>query len=305
MSDGTTPSSSSRVSLVLFPKYLVLPSPPPGVPVPLCPELSAPLGRPVAHPCPLHSSQRSSSPRRLRGHALSPNGRQSGQRRNLRHYYRVPQESEQLSEEEANELAIQGQKLRELTVHQRKMHRNAAITLGRRDLPVERGGHSGFVTLNSMSLLFIPDLLLFFNPGNITQDYSTLLYSMTLSKVHFPRILAGKPSEYPEWVVFSHGRSDKPVTAIHFSDDDKLLHLHVAVRGTGRPGHLVHLPSCAPASEVLPRAEHRLPVVSSRRHQSIFDESERILCRATGQDDTSHPEDFTTRARSAASARHG
>uniref|UniRef100_A0A8R1HYD1 Uncharacterized protein n=1 Tax=Caenorhabditis japonica TaxID=281687 RepID=A0A8R1HYD1_CAEJA len=62
-----------------------------------------------------------------------------------------------------------GGTLKALSPQQLKLHRNAKITLG-------------LVTLNSMILLFLPDLLLFINPWNITKTYSTPLYSMTLSK---------------------------------------------------------------------------------------------------------------------------
>ncbi|PAV69986.1 hypothetical protein WR25_10927 isoform B [Diploscapter pachys] len=62
-----------------------------------------------------------------------------------------------------------GGKIRQLSQQQRKMHRNAKITLG-------------IVTANSMIFLFFPDILLFVDPWQITKRYSTLLYSMTLSK---------------------------------------------------------------------------------------------------------------------------
>ncbi|KAK6055337.1 hypothetical protein COOONC_07157 [Cooperia oncophora] len=62
-----------------------------------------------------------------------------------------------------------GRSLQSLSAYQKKSHRNAKITLG-------------MVTTNSMLLLFIPDLLLLVNPFNINQKYSTILYSMTLSK---------------------------------------------------------------------------------------------------------------------------
>ncbi|ULT97617.1 hypothetical protein L3Y34_005443 [Caenorhabditis briggsae] len=62
-----------------------------------------------------------------------------------------------------------GGTLKDLSPQQLKMHRNAKITLG-------------LVTTNSMILLLFPDILLFFNPWNITKFYSTPLYSMTLSK---------------------------------------------------------------------------------------------------------------------------
>ncbi|CAI5448715.1 unnamed protein product [Caenorhabditis angaria] len=62
-----------------------------------------------------------------------------------------------------------GDSLKKLSKQQIKTHRNAKITLG-------------MVTGNSMILLFIPDVLIFFNPLNILKNYSTPLYSMTLSK---------------------------------------------------------------------------------------------------------------------------
>ncbi|EPB67621.1 hypothetical protein ANCCEY_13288 [Ancylostoma ceylanicum] len=62
-----------------------------------------------------------------------------------------------------------GKSLNGLSSHQKKTHRNAKITLG-------------LVTFNSISLLFVPDILLLFNPFDITLKYSTILYSMTLSK---------------------------------------------------------------------------------------------------------------------------
>ncbi|VDO68855.1 unnamed protein product [Heligmosomoides polygyrus] len=62
-----------------------------------------------------------------------------------------------------------GRSLQSLSSHQKKTHRNAKITLG-------------MVTFNSMALLCVPDILLLINPFNITQKYSTILYSMTLSK---------------------------------------------------------------------------------------------------------------------------
>ncbi|CAI4230582.1 unnamed protein product [Auanema sp. JU1783] len=52
---------------------------------------------------------------------------------------------------------------------QKANHRNSTITLG-------------LVTINSIILLFVPDVLMFLNPYNILANYSTLLYSMTLSK---------------------------------------------------------------------------------------------------------------------------
>ncbi|KAK5973805.1 hypothetical protein GCK32_009967 [Trichostrongylus colubriformis] len=62
-----------------------------------------------------------------------------------------------------------GRSLQSLSTHQKKSHRNAKITLG-------------MVTTNSMLLLFVPDVLLLINPFGINQKYSTILYSMTLSK---------------------------------------------------------------------------------------------------------------------------
>ncbi|CAJ0602483.1 unnamed protein product [Cylicocyclus nassatus] len=63
----------------------------------------------------------------------------------------------------------QSKSLSSLSNQQRKTHRNAKITLG-------------LVTCNSMVLLFLPDILLLLNPFDITLKYSTILYSMTLSK---------------------------------------------------------------------------------------------------------------------------
>ncbi|XGW29656.1 hypothetical protein V3C99_009031 [Haemonchus contortus] len=62
-----------------------------------------------------------------------------------------------------------GRSLQSLSAYQKKSHRNAKITLG-------------MVTTNSILLLFVPDILLLVNPFNINQKYSTILYSMTLSK---------------------------------------------------------------------------------------------------------------------------
>lgn len=71
----------------------------------------------------------------------------------------------------------QGGALKELSPQQLKMHRNAKITLG-------------MVTTNSMILLLFPDILLFANPWNITKFYSTPLYTMTLSKVGYLRLIS-------------------------------------------------------------------------------------------------------------------
>ncbi|VDL77002.1 unnamed protein product [Nippostrongylus brasiliensis] len=66
--------------------------------------------------------------------------------------------------------SIHNRTLLTISPSQKRLHRTAKFTLG-------------MVMLNSISLLFIPDVLLLINPFNIAQKYAPFLYSLTLTKV--------------------------------------------------------------------------------------------------------------------------
>ncbi|WKY03910.1 hypothetical protein Q1695_005130 [Nippostrongylus brasiliensis] len=65
--------------------------------------------------------------------------------------------------------SIHNRTLLTISPSQKRLHRTAKFTLG-------------MVMLNSISLLFIPDVLLLINPFNIAQKYAPFLYSLTLTK---------------------------------------------------------------------------------------------------------------------------